>query len=478
MEDANTVLSTGLHKINDLCVKVTAAYLWDQPEFKHHLVVVAPDPESPSNILNALNDDCLETVFQYLNEINLINAAEVCKRFKKHAEQAFAKKFQDLQIVLPGGFKPSELNCLLKNFGTKIRLLRADAQLSEWEWDCYLFNPDDFLCTVSEHCTAIKNLDLSYFQIKAEMAEKLRPLFTKLESLRLQGCDLKDSAESLISVCLDLKMLNLSQCNIGNGKCIKQKFKKLEEVHLNSISADPNAIINFFKLNPTMKKLSVQKTRVGQFRLVQAVNASLPNLKELTMYEWTDDSDDFVNDFPVLDQLTSLKILRLNFHAVQMKILMENFAANNIPIEDLTIFCCQSTIAVIDSISELTKIKRLTLKYINGNFTDGSFIQLVKALPELQELYLHGIQFGLTTNGIKKILLHATKLTYLHLMTHSIVINLDDYNTIIKMVQSRLEKGKLRIWLECDGNKVNVPRDILEENRDIFHINMIYSDWD
>lgn len=460
-EITNTVLSHKFHQIAYCNVQVKAGDLWDQPEFKHP--AMAPDQESPSHILNALIDDCLEKNFSYLNVQNLANAAEVCVRFNGHAKKEFSKKYTTL--YMPYGLKPSELSSIVKNFGAAIHFLHVhNEQNSSY----------DFLCAASEHCITLTNLTLMNFNITGELAEKLRPLFMTLVNLHLFGCTLDADAECLLSAYVNLRMFNLHDCVIVNGKKIAQKFEKIEEAQFSANIKLRGMIISFIKQNSTLKKLMVFRNGVDVSKLLQAVVENLPNLTHLYINEPTADRIGISNQLPALSQLTALKVVKLNFCSVTVGPLMKQLVANNVAIEHLHIIHGEIDNDAIDSISMLTKIINLKFFNIQQYFTDDRLIQLAKLLPALQQLWLQNIQSKTTTIGLKKMLMHANKLTYLKLwyINSMILIDADDYKAMLKTVQNRNQKVRLQIKLICSHDAVNIAKEILTENFDVFHISV------
>lgn len=83
-----------------------------------------PEPDSDSNILNALNDECLQEVFTYLTEFDLANCAQTCARFKQQAKITFKSKFQHLTVR--SETQGVNGSTLLRIFGSSIRSLEIE----------------------------------------------------------------------------------------------------------------------------------------------------------------------------------------------------------------------------------------------------------------------------------------------------------------------------------------------------------------
>lgn len=89
------------HRIEDCKVNVRAAHLLCQPDLQRESMDplwIPFDQDSPSHILNALNDDCLRKVFKHLNANDLSSAAEVCVRFNQQVKCTFAQKYESMNL--------------------------------------------------------------------------------------------------------------------------------------------------------------------------------------------------------------------------------------------------------------------------------------------------------------------------------------------------------------------------------------------
>lgn len=82
-------------KANWYGFEVNAADPCNQPD---HPLQVPPEQDSESNILNALNDDCLQEIFKLLKVTDLTNVAGVCKRFNEQAKITFDFKHKRLNM--------------------------------------------------------------------------------------------------------------------------------------------------------------------------------------------------------------------------------------------------------------------------------------------------------------------------------------------------------------------------------------------
>lgn len=75
-----------------------------------------PENDSPSNILNILNDDCLMEVFARLSPEDLCAVADTCTRFRENAKKIFPNSVPKLEEEFDWLTFPL-IESFLRNFG-------------------------------------------------------------------------------------------------------------------------------------------------------------------------------------------------------------------------------------------------------------------------------------------------------------------------------------------------------------------------
>lgn len=107
-------------------------------------------------------------------------------------------------------------------------------------------------------------------------------------------------------------------------------------------------------------------------------------------------------------------------------------------------------------------------------FTDDYMFCLAKGLAsQLEKLQLEDCTAkDLTTNGLKKMIPFATKLSLLTVESTKVKIDADDYNAMLNTLQERPER--IMFLLELTGNRtqVEVSEAMLMENRQNFYIEL------
>lgn len=450
-EAASAVLSNATHRIANCDIEVKAAEPWHQPD----------------HILNALDDDCLREVFKHLNKWDLTNAADVCVRFKQRAKEAFSVKYKKVSLYFHEFMEEpnEELLCI---FGPMIQSLWIEREFGE------LYD-DIVLKWIEEKTTSeLKVLKLSKFTIDGKI--DIHSTLANLEKLELDRCNLVSYYyvnKPLLAACIELKTLQIKQTNYRDFKCINQQFPKLEEISLVDSSALNDAdLIGFVTLNPTLKKLVIENNHnVKSVEIIRVISQHLRNLVELGIDQCFDKVDKFQRYVLSLSQLNSLETLKINFNSMSIAPLMEGLATNCVPIENLMLKNGRIDTEAIESMSQLKQMKTLVLNDIDG-LSDERFIGLAMTLPQLQKLNLDGLTAkGISSIALKEMLPYAIKLSLLSFAKEcDFLIDVDDYEAILKTVQSRPEKVHLLVKIKGYGGIVDVPEEILAGNREWLYI--------
>lgn len=471
-DSAEAALMQRQHRIAGRDVKVKIADVWHQPGYEPHPSLKAPEQNSPLHILNALNDDCLREIFKFLPLVALVNAADVCVRFRAHAKVAFASKFKN--TVLTYGSQ-SHMCCanvskeiigsMLRNFGRLMQSIEVDGSTINSTNCTFFLNRVGHFCSSS-----VKKLILSYFKITGKLLKKLHPLFANLNELSLTQCEFNVHMTGLLAQCQNMTVFSMERCNIpSKGQLLKQQFAQLQEVNLkDNDSPRDSTFVEFFTLNPTITKLSLGDNFFEDpSTVVRAIGQHLRNLVELNLdsFElWVD--SDYTKDVDYLGRLKCLKRLVVLLTHLPCTPLLRTLANGNVPIEHLSISDSKVDKSAIDQLVRLKHIKVLKL-LDTDNFTDVHLINVAQELPLLQELCVGVDHEDFTTIGVKKMLKFANNLTLLKLKSnHTLTIDVDDFKSMVKTLQNRTNKQKLRIEMETNGDKLNVPEKVLQENSD------------
>lgn len=84
-----------------------------------------PAHDSPNNILNTLNDFCIQEILRRLESVDFFNASMTCKRLHENAKMCFLIVFQpDTFIRIEKPTKVDDVQYILNMFGHSIKKLR------------------------------------------------------------------------------------------------------------------------------------------------------------------------------------------------------------------------------------------------------------------------------------------------------------------------------------------------------------------
>lgn len=256
--------------------------------------------------------------------------------------------------------------------------------------------------------------------------------------------------------CTELKILHCSTCFSWYGRYLNQKFPSIEHATFSSFGFGYYGLDTFIKLNPSLKCLSFVSCEVQLLEVINSVIQTLPTLVQLEIDEIAICGAELEEIIPNLSRLNCLKVLKLDFKWICVKPLLKGLAGNRVPIERLKIISGVIDTEAIEVISQMKQIKILNLNKCYG-LTDEHIIHLAKELLQLKELDLNHRYIGISTNGLKKMLALSNKLSLLKL--NSIYINVDDYQMMMRTVQSRTEKVKLLIEISIYWDEVYDPEE-------------------
>lgn len=432
------------HKINRCkCITIEAADQLHQPD---HPLNSPPEQNSDSNILHALNNDCLLEVFKYLNKIDLMNVAQTCIHFNQQAQHTFRSKFKHLKLH---HVNQEMIGRLLNTFGSVIQSLD-------------IRNVDiTTMQIIDRECTQLKALTLDHCKCNWR---DFRVLLTRLEILQLNVCEISNFSNDL---CLNLKHLELNRCSgVPNRRFFgllpigRTKLKQFHHDFLN----------NWIAMCPMLEKLTIYDLS-GKLdsKILRSIGEHLKCLQSLKFDARIVEREHFQNDMQCIANISSLTNLKLSFNNLPIGRLVRALVANNIPIERFEIMRGDIDKDGIESLMELKRLEVLSFDSCI-NKLDDHLILLAKEMPKLRELHLDGILNKLSIGSLKQVVKYANQLLLLTLAYyHDIQIGIDDYMTILEDVKKRPEKKRLVIKIPKYDFR-SVPEDMLNKNRETFYI--------
>lgn len=215
---------------------------------------VPPDPESPSNLLNALNDDCLLEIFRYLSLKDLGSVADVCEKFKAIADTIFPSKYSCATWDISGAHR---LERLLRNFRTDIKSLSILGGPSSKV--CYghaiLMNLIHYFMDPGCQFHRFSIKEFRSINVKP-WKHLLSPIFDLLHYLHVENCDYYQ----FVRYCRNLKELEMIKSG-PTYKITAHEFRQIKDVlrNLEKFSSDDNRgfIQDVMKVNTMLKSLEL-----------------------------------------------------------------------------------------------------------------------------------------------------------------------------------------------------------------------------
>lgn len=268
-----------------------------------------PEQDSSSNILNSLNDYCLQEIFERLPIEDLCSVADTCKQFRKNAKRIATTRFDN---YTPQADDLYRFESLLRNFGTNIKSLSI----------CNDDNPlrgNSFFLVLAKYCSSancqLETLSISDIHIQMDSFDILQPIFVRLQGLQLSHTNFEETVdkmnESRLMKILNIRSAQISRCNIYK---ILSKFSNLVQLELISYIHCPDENVTADEMMASLVKMNnLKKLRIDRSL---AYEYSSKNILDLladadVKIEWLDIDDYeliYLEDF--LKRLKYLKVLQ------------------------------------------------------------------------------------------------------------------------------------------------------------------------
>lgn len=411
----------------------------------------SPAMDSSKNILEILNDDCIEAILDKLTNLrDVINVRAVCNSFLWNSRGFFHRSdgtlcindFQDLKIDRDE--KELYYNANVKSVEN---VLKKYAHLIETiVWKAGGYRNKDVFSLISKYCgETLRELRVEDHELQFSESQK----FQQLNSLEMIGA----TTVNFDSIYFPIKRLKLKSVNISNNFC--RHFPKLEVVEFDHIDLlTVRKFQEFLYNNHQLKniKLNFCKNLTSSIAKDLAMHAS--NLEHLTFHFWSDDDcqSNFDANIVHLSQLPKLKSLSIRWDKFSTAALINSLGDNKVPIEQLEIEKKASDF--IESLPKMKWIKKLTLV----NSSDDMLINIANSLPMLHEIVIKRGR-NVTIDGLKEFVECAKNLRTLSVKTIAWEIHRKQYESILAIVKNRVRADLINV-----GGVCKVPNDILVAN--------------
>lgn len=356
------------------------------------------------NILQ-LNDDCLITIFNEVDLLDLVALKKTCARFEGVCCDLL-KRHKKLDLD----------NVCSKTFG---RMTMLDAKRILMELGPFaehlIITRDTFakpgvriLNLIPKHCSNLKELDIHDFTLTLNSLKSLESVFKALVSLRLVNCGIADNIERNLALAKNLQRLDLSQNSEITGKCLKV-VKNLKYLNLESCqNIQGKPFITFSEHNKTLEFLNINCCSRLTAEAVKTMVANLTELRHLICNNLYDNVDPATMALIAkLPHLTKVQFKINNFASIDN--ILQAFTESN-QLEHLDLSDGIFTAVDYNLLCSLTNLRELKLNYkldfsdehlaklcTKGNFvelhiagctnvSDRQLIEFIRKNPALKEL--------------------------------------------------------------------------------------------
>lgn len=244
-----------------------------------------PAQDSPKNILNILNNDCMQAIFQRVDNVrDFYSAANACVRFQENAIACFS--FGEIKIQQI--FYQETYNTLLFNsdvdinqffelFGSRIKSVNVSSIWTDIEHSVL----DETLDSISLHC-GITLTKLELIAWEGYVYEPKLPFYA-LETLSLENIGLRNIDPMFIFPKLTtLSVIDLMDQNMD---WLANHFPKL--IYINYANCEyltDEILIEFQNCNPQLKSYEFSMSYNSTPFVWKNIEKRLPNIVEINGY--------------------------------------------------------------------------------------------------------------------------------------------------------------------------------------------------
>lgn len=393
-------------------------------------ISILPIYDSPKNILNLLNDDCIQIILRKLTNIrDFFSASKTCRRFQENAKQCFPRNFKEIKINDHGWFiralPTKHALSFLNIFGHLISSLDLfhNSMLKLTQQYCSKTLSKLDLCCINK-----KLFDLSMFQA--------------LEEVKIRCCSVNK-----LHLPTTLKILKLNYIELENDRIEwnpKQELPKLGVVEFCDVNLNDTEFITFLSLTPQLQRLKIVDCEKlitycdDPSHVFAAIGNLVPNLVDLKIIPRYDHmrywkSQNYKIEWAPIMQLQRLKCLYL-YNPEPIGKLIELLAEHAIPIEE---FAFKDRYFYTENIQRLLKLKQLEklIIKIDEIIPSDDFVQMVKELPALTDIDFK--TRTITPQQIVKALKYGKNLNRVKIIVNHFDINMSEYYSISQQLIKR-----------------------------------------
>lgn len=246
--------------------------------------------------LDDLNDDCLCSIFAYLDVKDLVNVAETNSCFIPSAQSVFSQQYRNKKFVLSTFMiGNSAYNTIDKTFAVPF-FHHFGEYVSDLLVDCLTQHDQQVEAAILTHCAAsLVSLDLVYTTTNCFKA--ISKPFQNIEKLTIVRSMLSQKLSDVNAWFPNLTSLEMLNIKLVDPTCIEHHFHSLKElmIHNEKNTLPQSSIITMLRLNPQVEKMRWRQMEYDS-SLLRAISEHLPLLEELELWAPEDRFLSFVSD--------------------------------------------------------------------------------------------------------------------------------------------------------------------------------------
>lgn len=399
------------------------------------------------------SDEILFELFSNFNDIDLLNAAQVCRRFKSIAKETFAKKYNgntddayfEIDINSDDTANDQRLfRILLTIFGNEIKAMNLNAD--------HRANQHKLLKVISQQCRSIRYMIISNNRHEFNVTNTINSM-NNLTSLTLKDMICTNFYWA------DKRFPHLSSFCVENVRTIDMEVIKL-----------------FIYINPQLNELRVINCRKFPLKAIQALRDRLKRLKKL---EYVAEKNEFSNRCRDINMI-QLESLKISVDSLSFQNVIGAFARGSKMIQKLDVQQCESDNnndgvykQIEDTIPLFSNLTDLRLERFDVPFE--VIRSLVLFLTKLTHLKLDGVKLNeFSPNEILFIYKKCKQLKELLLSSNENLMETNNFNSefhqkFVSIVKQRNEDCKVKFELKQPETDMMINNEKITKNNDLIY---------
>lgn len=224
------------------------------------------ETNDPEFELLDFTDEILLEIFSKFNDIDLLNAAQVCKRFKALAKEIFAKKYNGdsdekyyaIKVYADDTKDDQKLyRTFLETFGNEISAINFISERAP--------NQHQILKLISQYCRSTKRITIYGSRHTFHLMQMIQSM-SKLTNLTVKSV-----------LCTNFYWTDV-------------RFPHLTTFHMDDMNMDVQVLKQFLYINVQLEHLRITDCRKFPLKVIQALRDKMKRLKSL---EYNTDSNSF-----------------------------------------------------------------------------------------------------------------------------------------------------------------------------------------